>query len=468
MAEPSPQRVAVIDVVGLTRRLIGEHTPRLRSYLNDDGAHYVPIKPVLPAVTTTAQTTYITGKYATEHGIVGNGWYDREACEVKFWKQSNKLVKSEKVWDVARSLDPKFTVASTFWWYNMYTTADYSVTPRPCYPADGLKVPDIYAYPAGLRDELQLELGQFPLFNFWGPKTTRAASDWIASCARRLEERFEPTLQMVYIPHLDYCLMRDGADANDVAKDLAEVDDIVMDLVEFLEARDIHVILLSEYGITNVSRPIHINRVLRSEDMLAIRMELGRELLDAGASRAFAVADHQIAHVYVNDHTALPHVAELLRGVEGISAVLDEAGKREYHIDHERAGDLVCIAERDAWFTYYYWEDDAVAPDFARCVDIHRKPGFDPCELFIDPQLRLPTMKAAYKLLRKSLGFRYLLDLIPLDASLVRGSHGHLTDKADEGPMLATRQKDLLGGKEVLEAIDVHDLILRHLKLKDI
>lgn len=458
-------RVVVIDVVGLSKQLIGEHTPRLQAWL-ESGAHYVPVKPVLPAVTTTAQTTYVTGKYASEHGIVGNGWYSREDSEIKFWKQSNKLVQSEKVWDEARRQRPGFTVANSFWWYNMYSNADYSVTPRPCYPADGLKIPDIYAYPPGLRQELQNELGQFPLFTFWGPRTSRDASDWIAASARRLEERFQPHLHLVYIPHLDYCLMRTGVTADDVAADLKEVDDITMDLVDFFEARDIRVILLSEYGMSRVTRPIHVNRALRAAGMITIREELGRELLDAGACRAFAVADHQVAHVYINDKEATADVAALLRNLDGVADVLDEAGKRANGLDHERAGDLVIVAEPDAWFTYYYWDDDARAPDFARCVDIHRKPGFDPVELFIDPEITFPLVKAGYKLLRKKLGFRYLLDLIPLDANLVQGSHGHLTKDANGGPMLATRHKELLAGSEHLKATEVYDIILRHLDLK--
>lgn len=461
------ERTVVIDVVGLSKSLIGEHTPRIQAWLSG-GAQYVPLKPVLPAVTTTAQTTYVTGKYPSEHGIVGNGWYYHDDAEIHFWKQSNHLVQSPKVWDHAKKQDPTFTCANSFWWYNMYSTADYSCTPRPCYPADGRKLPDCYAHPPGLRDTLQEKLGMFPLFKFWGPKTDRASSDWIAESAKHIEEEYNPTLHMVYLPHLDYCLMKTGTTPAEVPQDLREVDEITGDLIDFFEARGVRVILLSEYGMSPVTRAVHINQALRRAGLLSVRVEVGQELLDAGASKAFAVTDHQIAHIYVNEKSVLGEVRQIVSSLDGVAKVLDEAGKREHHIDHKRAGDLVAVSEPDAWFQYYYWLDDAKAPDFARCVDIHRKPGFDPVELFVDPEIPFPMAKAGMRLLQKGLGFRYLMDLIPLDSSLVRGSHGHLTDDPDGGPMFATKQTELLDGRDQLEPVEVFNLILRHLNLEPV
>lgn len=461
------ERCVLIDVVGMTRALIGEYTPRISSWLNE-GATYVPVKPVLPAVTTTAQTTYVTGRYPNEHGIVANGWYFQDECEIKFWRQSNKLVQAPKVWDVAKQQEPSFTCAKTFWWYNMYSTADYSVTPRPMYPADGRKIPDVYAYPDGLRETLQDKLGQFPLFKFWGPKTSRESSDWIAASAKYLEETYSPTLQLVYIPHLDYCLMRTGTSPHEIQTDLQEVDEIVGDLIHFFEQRGLRVMLISEYGITPVRRAIHINQVLRRAGLISVRVELGRELLDAGASKAFAVVDHQVAHVYVNDKSVCEEVRTILKNIDGIAMVLDDEGKKKHHLDHPRSGDFVCVAQPDTWFQYYYWLDDAKAPDFARCVDIHRKPGFDPVELFVDPGITFPMLKAGYRLLQKELGFRYLMDLIPLDSSLPAGSHGHLTTDPDSGPMFATKHAQLLNGKSTLEPTDIFNLILRHLNLEPV
>lgn len=383
------------------------------------------------------------------------------------WKQSNQLVLSDKVWDEARRRDTTntFTCAKSFWWYNMYSTADYSVTPRPCYPSDGRKLPDCYSHPPELRDRLQEKLGTFPLFNFWGPNSDIVCSQWIADSAKFLEEEYSPTLHLIYLPHLDYCLQKIGTTEEEVKIFLKEIDDLLADLIQFFESRGVDVMLLSEYGIVPTDQPVHINRALREAGLITVRNELGRELLDCGASKAFAVADHQIAHVYVNDMSVYDQTMDILKNLDGVDLVLDEAGKKAHHIDHARSGDIVAVSKSNAWFTYYFWLDDAVCPDYARCVDIHRKPGYDPVELFVDPQLRFPMLKAGWKLLQKNMGFRYLMDLIPLDANLVRGSHGHLTKDPDRGAMLATKRKDLVAGRSQIEPTEVYDLILQHLKL---
>ncbi len=455
------KKTVVINVVGLSSRLIGPHTPKLQRWMQ--AGQLATIQPVLPAVTCTAQSTYLTGQWPSETGIVANGWYFRDDCEIKFWRQSNKLVQTPKIWDVARQIDPSFTCANLFWWYNMYSTADYTVTPRPMYPADGRKLPDIYTQPANLRPQLQTELGQFPLFKFWGPATSIASSQWIANSAKWVEQRVHPTLTLIYLPHLDYCLQKVGCDPDQIAQDLNEIDDLCGDLIDFYENQGAQVIVLSEYGITPVNKPVHINRLLRDAGLLQVREELGLEILDAGASQAFAVADHQLAHVYINDPAVLSTVQQLLEQADGIDYVLDEAGKREYHLDHDRAGELVAVAEPAAWFTYYYWLDDSRAPDFARTVDIHRKPGYDPVELFIDPAFNAPKLKVAAKLLKKQLGFRYLMDVIPLDATLVKGSHGHLTPQPGDCPVFITRQRDLMR-QESITAVDVFPLMLAHLQ----
>ena len=454
------RKTVVLNVVGLTPSLLGEYTPFLSRWASQ--GRVVPVKPVLPAVTCSVQACYLTGKWPQEHGIVGNGWYFRDECEVKFWRQSNKLIQAPKVWETARELDSSFTCANLFWWYNMYSSVDYAVTPRPMYPADGRKIPDIYTQPAELRSQLQLELGQFPLFSFWGPNTSISSSQWIADAAKSIEQRYSPTLTLIYLPHLDYCLQRLGSDEK-VAGDLQEIDTVCGQLIDYYEARGAQVIILSEYGITQVSKPVHLNRMLRENGLIAVREELGRELLDLGASIAFAVADHQVAHVYVNDPAYIPKVHSLLEATPGVAQVLDAAGKQAYHLDHSRSGELIAIAEADAWFTYYYWLEDSRAPDFARTVDIHRKPGYDPVELFLDPQLKLPKVKVGLTLLKKQLGFRYLMDVIPLDANMVCGSHGGVTNSPAEGPLFITRQTHLLD-TTTIDAIDVYGLILRHLK----
>ena len=453
-------KTVVLNVVGLTPQLIGEHTPFLSGWQKQGKT--TSIKPVLPAVTCTAQATYYTGVNPDEHGIVANGWYFRDECEVKLWRQSNHLLCAPKIWDKARSLDPDFTCANLFGWYNMYSTVDYAVTPRPIYCADGKKLPDIYTEPMELRENLNSELGEFPLFNFWGPNTSVKSSQWIADAAKQVELKHSPTLTLVYLPHLDYCLQKLGTNPQAIASDLREIDRVCQELIEFYEAKSAKVIVLSEYGITEVSQPIHLNRQFRQQGLITVREEQGGEILIPGASKAFAVADHQIAHVYVNDPSCLSQVRDILENTTGIDLVLDETGKEKYHLNHPRAGELVAIARPDAWFTYYYWLDDRRAPDFARTVDIHRKPGYDPVELFVDPQLKLPQAKVASTLLKKKLGFRYLMDVIPLDANLVKGSHGHLTTDVERSPLFITQQQNLLSTKTI-EAKEVFGLILDHL-----
>jgi predicted AlkP superfamily pyrophosphatase or phosphodiesterase len=449
-------RTVVINVVGLTRPLLGPHTPNLNALAKQSAA----IQAVTPAVTCSAQATYLTGKLPREHGIVANGWYFRDLNEVWLWRQSNRLVQSPRIWDLGRARDPAFTCANTFWWYAMATGADYTLTPRPLYLADGRKLPDVYTNPPELREELTDRFGLFPLFQFWGPATTIKSSRWIADAAMHVEEKHAPTLQLVYLPHLDYCLQRVGPEG-DIAKDLKEIDDVVGDLLAFFGNRGCRVVVLSEYGILPVNRPVHPNRVLREAGLLSIKRDLGLEYLDTGACRAFAVADHQIAHVYIADPKDIPAVRRLFEQTPGVAEVLDADGKRRYGLDHERSGELVLLSEADSWFTYYYWLDDAVAPDFARTVDIHRKPGYDPCELFLDPQIRLPKLKIAVTLAKKILGFRYLMNVIPLDASLVKGSHGRATQTPHGTPILMSSKPDLLPSANIA-ATDVCGLILDH------
>ncbi|MCV9928581.1 alkaline phosphatase family protein [Flavobacterium sp. LS1R49] len=432
------QQTVVINVVGLTTTLLQDSELFLHQWLKKN-AHLSIIEPVLPALTCSAQTTYLTGKWPSEHGIVGNGWYDRSDAEVKMWKQSNKLIQSPRIWDLAKKMDSTFTCANMFWWYNMYSDADYTVTPRPQYWADGQKKPDSYSKPANLRDRLQGELGVFPLFDFWGPKTTIRSSQWIAKASKLVYEWYNPTLTLIYLPHLDYCCQKYTPKSLEIDKDVKALDKVCKDLIEFYESNGVQIIVLSEYGITKVTNPIHINRLLRTLGYLQIREERGLELLDTGECRAFALADHQITHIYVKDKNDLPKLKELLEKIPGVAKVLDDAGKTVHHLNHERAGDLVLVANQDSWFTYYYWLDDNAAPDFARTVEIHKKTGYDPVELFLDPKKKFILPRIILKLIRKKLGFRTLMNVIPLDATLVNGSHGCIPENDADKPIFVSK-----------------------------
>jgi predicted AlkP superfamily pyrophosphatase or phosphodiesterase len=451
--------VLAMIVVGLAPRHLGPLTPRL-SALVRDGA-MAPLKTIAPAVTCSVQASFMTGLSPREHGIVGNGWLFRDQMEVMLWRQSNRLVEGEKVWEAGKRRDPAFTCANMFWWYNMASRHDFGATPRPIYKADGRKLPDCYTVPASLRDRLTERLGPFPLFQFWGPATTIASTRWIADATKLVMAESNPTLTLAYLPHLDYDLQRFGPDETHpaVRKSLGEIDAVAGDLADAARASGRSVVALSEYGMTNVDRPIHINRALRDAGLLAVREEDGGELLDPAVSQAFAVADHQIAHVYVSDPGLQPKVREVLEGLPGIEGIYDATDKHTLNLDHPRAGELVAMADARSWFTYYYWTDDRCAPDFARTVEIHRKPGYDPVELFLDPGISVPKLAIGKRLILRKLGFRALMDVIPLDASLVRGSHGRLTEVAGDGPLIISDRPEILGDRRI-SALDVKSLLL--------
>ncbi len=451
MAHPT----AVINVVGLNQELL-RHAPNLAARARRDGL--VRLRPVLPAVTCSVQASMLTGLSPAGHGIVGNGWYDRDLAEVHFWKQSNRLVSGEKVWETARKRDSGVTCGVMFWWFNMYSSADWSVAPRPMYTADGRKIPDVHTRPGDLRDSLRERLGPFPLFAFWGPGASIESSRWIAEASRIVAAERRPTLLLIYLPHLDYGLQKLGPDHPEIPAHVRAIDLEAGSLIESLEGLGYRIIVCSEYGIEPVRGAVCVNRILRAEGLLRVRGELGRDLLDPGASEAFAVADHQVAHVYAADPA---RAAEACRRIEGVEAVLDRTDQAALGLDHGRAGDLVLVAEAGRWFSYGWWDAAGRAPDFARTVDIHRKPGYDPCELFLDPGIRHPRLKIAWRLLCRRLGFRALLDVVPLDPSLVRGSHGRTGQPPARKPVMIAGD-----GRERPDEIDcrtVHQVILEHL-----
>jgi predicted AlkP superfamily pyrophosphatase or phosphodiesterase len=455
------RRTVVLNVVGLTRTLL-KKMPHLAAFAQKGQS--TTIQPAFPAVTCSAQSSYLTGLPPSGHGIVGNGWYDRDLAEVHFWKQSNHLVAGPKLWDKLRARDPSLTCAQLFWWYNMHATVDFSITPRPLYPADGRKIFDIHTNPLSLRPEIKKDLGEFPFRHFWGPAAGIESSRWIADSAHWIEEHHHPTLSLVYLPHLDYNLQRLGPNDPAIQNDLRLVDDLVGDLIEFFQKQSVQVAILSEYGITEVDTPVHLNRIFRQRGWLAIKDELGLETLDCGTSRAFAVADHQVAHVYLNDPALESEVRAALEAAAGVDMVLDHKAQLEWGIRHRRSGDLIAIAKPRSWFTYYYWLDDAFAPDFARTVDIHRKVGYDPAELFLDPNLRWPKLRIAAWLLRKKLGMRGLLNVIPLDATFVRGSHGRRPESENDWPILIMeKHHSFAASGKSIEACEVHVELLRYI-----
>lgn len=451
----------VVNIAGLSRSLLGEDMPCLAAFAAGGGTRL--LQPVLPAVTCSVQSSMLTGLPVSAHGIVGNGWFDRTLQEVHFWKQSNRLVAGDKVWDAARARDASVTTANMFWWFNMGSSVDYSVTPRPLYRASGLKIPDIATVPTDLRDQLQDRFGTFPLLNFWGPGASIRSSQWIAEAAFWILEQHHPSLTLLYLPHLDYALQQHGPGSEEACASCREIDTLFGIVHERARALGLRVMVISEYGIEAVDMPVTPNRALREAGLLHVRDERGGEHIDLTGSRAFAIVDHQVAHIYINDPADIEPCRDVLAALPGVAQVLDAGDQATLDCHHARSGDLLLVAAPGAWFAWPYWLDDAAAPDFARTVDIHRKPGYDPCELLMDPTMLAPRLHVMTKLLARRLGFRTLLDVIPLDPGLVRGSHGRVDVADDQLPVLLTGEDRAKNGPEKIPCTQVRDEILAHL-----
>ena len=430
-------KTLVLNVVGLTQELLESGAmPNLQAYAA--AQQQKPIRPAFPAVTLTAQANMLMGTTPDQHGAVGNGWYHRDLSEVWLWRQSIKLITGAgngksifERWREANSDPQQRQSHQLFWWFNLPSDADYSITPRPTYFADGHKGPDIHTYPPQLHEDVTSELGEFPLFSFWGPNANIKSTQWIIDAALLHLKKHPYGLHMSYLPHLDYDLQRYGANSAQARRACSDLDKALEPL---LQLDDTQLMVLSEYGIEDVDNCVLPNKILNEAGLLQIHHAKNGSLLDPGNSRAFAVCDHQIAHVYVKDPADIEQVRLLLSAVDGVESV--QARQDIAELNHPRSGELIITATQKSWFGYQYWLDHQEEPDFARCVDIHRKPGYDPCELFLDPQIKFPKLKIAFTLLKKLVGMRYTMNVVPLDTSLVKGSHGRRPSRPELGPLI--------------------------------
>jgi len=424
---------------------------------------------VVPAVTMSAQATMLTGQPIERHGIVGNGWLFRDTNEVRFWQQSNRLMQAKPLYATAkqRAMDRgrQFKCAKLFWWFNQGADVDISVTPKPHYGIDGNKVFGVTGTPEGYAEGLEDKLGKFPFHTFWGPMAGLLCTQWIARAAAEVVKAHHPDLTLVYLPHLDYDPQRYGPSGCDMPKLVGELDDACAPLLDAASAAGARVWVVSEYGHCDVSRPVYLNRALRDASLLTVRRGPFGEQLEIYLSQAFAVCDHQVAHVYVRDVQDVPRARDELAALPGVARVLIGEERAEVRLRHERAGEIVLLSERDAWFAYPFWQDDRFAPDYARTVAIHHKPGYDPCELFLDPAIRFPKLRVARRLIQKKLGFRMKLDVVPLDASIVKGSHGLPAADPLDGPLLLADGPRPTAGRLPMTA--VHDCVLQALDLLD-
>lgn len=451
------QPVVLILAVGLTQKLL-PHARRLQETANKGWVR--ELREIVPAVTCSAQASILTGLQPDKHGVVGNGWLYRDTHEVRFWQQSNHLIQVEPLYRTARKqaeqAGKKFRAAKLFWQFNQGSDCEISITPKPYYGADGSKAFGITGTPMGLSDRLEKKFGSFPFAAFWGPLAGLPSTAWIAQAAAEVLQAERPDLTLVYLPHLDYDPQRFGPSGSDMPRLVRELDDACAPLLDIATKMGARVWVVSEYGLVDVDQPVLLNRVLRQKGFLGVRSGPYGDILDTFGSRAFAVCDHQVAHIYIKDAADIIPVQELVASTDGVHKVYTKDERTEIGLHHARAGDVVALARPNAWFAYPFWLERRCEPDYARTIDIHRKPGYDPCEMLFDPRLLWPKGRAAWRLLQKKLGFRALFDVVPVDPALIRGSHGLPTTNArplliGDGPAPSTH----------LSLTDVRELLLQ-------
>ena len=431
----------LLDVVGLEEKHLDSGLLPNVAKIAENG-EVAKLEPTFPAVTSTVQASILSGKYPSEHGIISNGLYDRSTYNVSFWEQSSSLVQSQRIWDTVRKSNTNKT-AVLFWQNTMHANSDIVVTPRPIHLDDKM-VMWCYSKPVGYYEKLKDKFGEFNLASYWGPLASTKSSEWIVNAAEYTLESERPNFLFVYIPHVDYSAQRFGKGTAQVRDDLKKADElvgrIVQKTIDLGIREETQFIILSEYAFNDVTDAVPINLVLRDADLLSVRNIQEKEYLDLEYSKAFAMVDHQVAHIYIKKGYER-ETRNVLENISGVDTILDSTDKKELAINHERSGELIAISSRDRWFSYYWWHDEHMAPDFARKVDIHRKPGYDPVELFFDPNTKS----------------------IPLDARLVKGSHGRPPDlQTGEGLALyaSNKRHDIIAGAGSTKCVNITKCLL--------
>lgn len=448
-------QLAIIELPAFSKKFL-KYAPKLSAFA--DKHQLGSLTPELPAVTMPGHASLSTGTPISDHGVIANGWYFREHNDVMMWRQSEKLIQAETIWDAAKKRNEAFKSFKHFWWPGMASSTDIYCNVRPAYFADGRKSGDIYCNKSNYSTLLQEKFGTFPLFNFWGPASNIKSSEWIANTAKFIIEKEQPDLSLIYLPHLDYKQQVIGPNDPAMKKEVEALDNVLDELVQFLEKQNIRILILSSYHMNQVDKAIPINKIFREKKLLKVIKNPTGELIDFAESQAFAVADHQFANVYIKNQSSIQSIQSELKSIDGINLVLDKEEQKSKGLSHKHTGDLMIFADKNAWFNYYYWLDEQFAPDFARTVAIHAKPGYDPCELIVDPNITMPKLKIATKLIRKKMGFRYTMDLIPIDSSLIKGSHGLLPDTEEEVPILISTDGML---NEKTKMTDIKDIALK-------
>lgn len=345
------------------------------------GNRWCPLDSEFPAVTCTAQATLRTAEHPSKHGVIANGFYDRTLRKPFFWEQSSSILSAPLIWEQLRKSGKK--VAQLFFQQSLGTDTDIVLSPAPIHKHHGGMIQDCYSRPADLYKRIVKNIGKrFNLRHYWGPLASIKASEWIGKAVCFTIEKESPDLILAYIPHLDYALQKHGPNSENAKKALLELEPILLSVISCAENMGYEAVVFGDYAITDVDSTVFPNRILREAGLFSVREIATMTYPDFNASRAFALVDHQVAHVYVRQCEDIQKVKDLFASTNGIEAVLDNETKRKRHIDHDRAGELILTASQKSWFAYPWWKTDKEMPEFATHVDIHSKPGYDPCELF--------------------------------------------------------------------------------------
>jgi len=433
------KHVVLLSVPGLREKDVAgmKHLRELMA-----GGEIADLVPTFPCVTCPVQANMTTGRLPDAHGVVANGFYWRERHEVEMWTSPNDCIERPQIWDFLTQHDESLTTAVWFALHAKGCDADYVCTPAPIHNPDGSESLWCYTRPPHYYGTLRERLGHFPLVHFWGPMASIKGTEWIVESAVLAAKAFAPRLFYIYLPHLDYAAQRNGPDSPEAQKAVAELDEVLSRLAEGMRAAcgdDMLWLAAGEYAIVPVDEVFYPNRVLREAGLLRVVESDDGELLDLAASEAWALVDHQFSHVFVadSDPAIAARVAELFRNQPAVAEVLAGEDLARYRLNHARSGEVVLISTPTSWQAYYWWLSDDRAPSYARTVDIHRKPGYDPVELCFDPITRG----------------------IPLDATLIKGSHGApATDRSQQTVFLAS-EPGLLPGATIRDT-DVFRTVL--------
>jgi predicted AlkP superfamily pyrophosphatase or phosphodiesterase len=348
------------------------------------GLHSQSIQSVFPAVTCTVQASFRTASPPSKHGMVANGLFYRKLGRPMFWEQSARLVEGDRIWTNFR-LQGK-PVGMVFWQQSLGETVDLILSPAPIHKHHGGMIQSCYSKPSGLYLKLCEKLGRpFKLQHYWGPLASWKAGEWIVEAVSEIlsDPELAPELLFSYLPSFDYDLQRNDPEKSPkIIKTFNRVKEQLSRLIQSAALHGYDVLIFGDYHIAPVRCAVKPNVLLRKAGFMAVRHIRNMAYPDFYASRAFAMTDHEIAHVYVQDRNDIPVVKNLFESQPGIAAVLDVEGQAAVSLNHKNSGDLVLVAEPGKWLAYPWWTEKGEAPDFASHVDIHNKPGYDPCELF--------------------------------------------------------------------------------------